>query len=229
MPWASRPSEKQKNATLDATTSSQPPSAASVIRRIVTVRRKGSASGFVHLSAFAPARTRQTIRQPIARMMPKGVSPASIPRISIVQYQPEMIPMKSARRRNTITASSSMSRCSIVGPNTWPASHTGSEQTNRITPCKSANRTTHRLHPWRCMRPFKTFGKSASRKLNIITAATPSAQCPAISSTQIACPTPSQRNSCATSVCHRSGNGAAGGRTPAATATSSHVPGGNHS
>ena len=34
------------------------------------------------------------------------------------QYQPEMIPLKSASRKNTIMASSSMSRCSIVGPNT---------------------------------------------------------------------------------------------------------------
>ena len=118
-------------------------------------------------------------------------------------------------------------RWNIAGPNTCPTSQTGSEQANRIAPCASTARTIHRHHDRCTTREGSVFGIVSCRIANTIIATMPWAQCPTICSTRIARAMSRKLNSGWTRKCQRSGNGASGGRIPAATATSSHKSGGS--
>ena len=82
----------QKNRTLINTDINHPAAAASVMRRIVIVRTKGSAIGFSNLSALDSAFRRQTTRQSATSAAPSTVSAASTPSMNMVQYQLRMIP-----------------------------------------------------------------------------------------------------------------------------------------
>ena len=198
-----------------------------VIRRITIVRTNGSASGFCILSEFDSARSRQAKRHAAASRSPNVVSPDIRPRISIVQYQPWMIPLLNAYRTNTRIAPSSISRWSIAGPNTCPTSHTGSEHTHSTTPCTSTTRTIQRHQALRCVRLRMAVG-SVSLKIAINNIATsPKDTNPPKRRMRIACAMSKKRKSGCTIACQRSGNAASGGWRPAATATSSHAPGGS--